>query len=345
MNQELISLVKYYNRNENQLFADAMLQWAMLSGFRDVEEKNDVISFNDRSFSTKSAENSLLIPPDWDTYFAKRQNQFLTKIMEMRKEKAKKNTSNYNRAIAGTFNRKKAIENDYIHFFAPGDDIFDCIVDNAIRSCRGQSAAFAMKADFNWVGFVYTWSLYPNERLLIENDIPLSYLSSFRNYLAVEQVQIPVRIKAEEEISDDRVIRAFNDILQRDIESSKDDIEHLGKRGKQEGFLNIYTQYKASNIDYFKSLYSPDRWEDMVSKSRRISKDKALKILRSRSHVSDARIEVERILTSIIATAKYYGQESDNYDRLKHIYEIVIESLSKPAVRLESACFVWMVKK
>lgn len=345
MNQELISLVKYYNRNENQLFADAMLQWAMLSGFRDVEEKNDVISFNESSFSTRSAENSLLIPPDWDTYFAKRQNQFLSKIMEMRKEKTKKNTSGNNRAIAGTFNRKKAIENDYIHFFAPGDDIFDCIVDNAIRSCRGQSAAFAMKADINWIGFVYTWSLYPNEKLLIENDIPLSYLSSFRNYLAVEQVQIPVRIRAEEEISDDRVIRAFNEMLQKDIESSKDDIEHLGRRSKQEGFLKIFSQHKASNIDYFKTLYSPDRWEDMVSKARKISKDKALKNLRSRSHISDARIEIERLLTSVVATAKYYGQESDDYERLKHIYDIVLESLSKPAVRLESACFVWMVKK
>ena len=42
MNQELISLVRYYNRNENKLFADAMLQWAMLSGFRDVTEKDEI---------------------------------------------------------------------------------------------------------------------------------------------------------------------------------------------------------------------------------------------------------------------------------------------------------------
>lgn len=345
MNQELISLVEYYNRNENQLFADAMLQWAMLSGFRDVEEKNDVVSFNESSFSTRSAENSLLIPPDWDTYFAKRQNQFLSKIMEMRQEKNQKNTSRYNRAIDGTFSRKKAIENDYIHFFAPGDDFFDCIVDNAIRSCRGQSAAFAMKADINWSGFVYTWSLYPNERLLIENDIPLSYLSSFRNYLALEQVQIPVRIRAEEEISDAHVIRAFNDMLRRNIESCKDDIDHLGRRSRQEGFLKIFSRHKVSNIDYFKTLYSPDRWEDMVSEARKVSKEKAIKNLRSRSHVSDAKAEMDRILTSVVATAKYYGQETDDYDRLKHIYDIVLESLSKPTVRLESACFVWMVKK
>ena len=222
MNQELISLVKYYNRNENKMFADAMLQWAMLSGFRDVEEKDEVISFNDNSFSTRSAENSLLIPPDWDSYFAQRQNQFISKIHELRQDKADKNTSHYSRSIDGTFSRKKAIENDYIHFFAPGDDIFDCIVDNAMRSCRGQAAAFAMKANINWTGFVYTWSLYPNEKLLIEKGILLSYLSAFRNYLAVEQVQIPVRIRAEGEISDDKVIREFNNMIQRDFESSKE---------------------------------------------------------------------------------------------------------------------------
>ena len=345
MNQELISLVKYYNRNENKMFADAMLQWAMLSGFRDVQKKDEVISFNDNSFSTKSAENSLLIPPNWDSYFARRQNQFISKIHELRQDKTDINISHYNRSIDGTFSRKKAIENDYIHFFAPGDDIFDCIVDNAMRSCRGQTAAFAMKASINWTGFVYTWSLYPNEKLLIEKGIPLSYLSAFRNYLAVEQVQVPVRIHAEGEIPDDKVIREFNSMIQRDIESSKDEIDHLGRRSRSEGFLHIFSKYKAANIDYFRSAYPQERWVDFVKKSRKVSKDKALKVLRERSHITEAKAEMDRILISMIATSEFYNQELENYDKLKEIYEIVLESLTKPTIRLESACFVWMVKK
>ena len=345
MNQELISLVKYYNRNENKMFADAMLQWAMLSGFRDVQKKDEVISFNDNSFSTKSAENSLLIPPNWDSYFARRQNQFISKIHELRQDKTDINISHYNRSIDGTFSRKKAIENDYIHFFAPGDDIFDCIVDNAMRSCRGQTAAFAMKASINWTGFVYTWSLYPNEKLLIEKGIPLSYLSAFRNYLAVEQVQVPVRIHAEGEIPDDKVIREFNSMIQRDIESSKDEIDHLGRRSRSEGFLHIFSKYKAANIDYFRSAYPQERWVDFVKKSRKVSKDKALKVLRERSHITEAKAEMDRILISMIATSEFYNQELENYDKLKEIYDIVLESLTKPTIRLESACFVWMVKK
>ena len=343
MNQELISLVRYYNRNENKLFADAMLQWAMLSGFRDVIEKDEIISFNENSFSPRSAENSLLVPPDWNEYFQKKQNQFISRVKEMRQDKGKR-SSVYNRAIEGTFSRKKAIANDYIHFFAPGDEIFDCIVDNAVRSCRGQSAAFAMKSNINWIGFVFTWSLYPNEKMLIDADVPLSFLSSFRNYLAVEQVQIPVRIWAEEEIADDIVISEFNRILQKDIEKSKDEIEHLGKRGRSDGFLGIFNQYKCSNVDYFKDKNPQDIWEDHVKKARNISKNKAIKLLSSRSHVADAKAEMERILTSVIAKAKYFEQEPEGYDELKKAYDVVLESLNKPTVRLESACYVRMVK-
>lgn len=343
MNQELISLVRYYNRNENKLFADAMLQWAMLSGFRDVVEKDGIISFNENSFSPRSAENSLLVPPDWKEYFQKKQNQFISRIKEMRQDKGKR-SSGYNRAIEGTFSRKKAIANDYIHFFAPGDEIFDCIVDNAIRSCRGQSAAFAMKSSINWTGFVFTWSLYPNERLLIDADVPLSYLSSFRNYLAVEQVQIPVRLRAEEETADEVVISEFNRILQIDIEKSKDEIEHLGKRGRSDGFLGIFNQFRCSNVDYFKENYPQDIWDDNVKKARSISKNKAIKLLSSRSHIADAKAEMDRILTAVIAKAKYFEQEPEGYDDLKRAYDIVLESLNKPTVRLESACYIRMVK-
>lgn len=344
INQELISLVRYYNRNENKLFADAMLQWAKLSGFKDVTEKDEIISFSENSFSPRSAENSLLIPPDWNEYFQKKQNQFISRVKEMRQEKGKK-VAVYNRAIEGTFNRKKAIANEYIHFFAPGDEIFDCIVDNAVRSCRGQSAAYAMKSNINWIGFVFTWSLYPNEKLLIDANVSLSFLSSFRNYLAVERVQIPVSTWAEEETPDSVVISEYNRILQKGIEKSKDEIEHLGKRGRSDGFLGIYNKYKCSNVDYFKVKNPQDIWEDTVKRARNISKNKAIKLLISRSHVADAKAEMERILTSIIAKAKFFGQEPESYDDLKNAYDIVLESLNKPIVRLESACYVQMVKK
>lgn len=107
----------------------------------------------------------------------------------------------------------------------------------------------------------------------------------------------------------------------------------------------ISSQYRAANIDYFRSTYPQERWVDFVKKSRKMSKDKALKALRERSHTEEAKAEMDRILTSMTATSEYYNQESEDYNKMRGIYNVVLESLMKPTVRLESACFVWMVKK
>ena len=69
-----------------------------------------------------------------------------------------------------------------------------------------------------------------------------------------------------------------------------------------------------------------------------------MKALRERSHTAEAKAEMDRILTSMVTTSEYYNQELEDYDRMKEIYDVVLESLTKPTVRLESACFVWMVK-
>ena len=84
---------------------------------------------------------------------------------------------------------------------------------------------------------------------------------------------------------------------------------------------------------------------DFVKKSRKASKDKALKTLKEISHTEEAKAEMDRILTSMITTSEYYNQKSEDYDKIRGIYGVVLESLMKPTVRLESACFVWMVKK
>lgn len=78
--------------------------------------------------------HSQLIPPRWDEYLNTAQNQFLMNVQNAYDKSMARKTQD--RAIRGTFSRKLAIENDYLHFFAPGDEVFDCIVDNAINSCN-----------------------------------------------------------------------------------------------------------------------------------------------------------------------------------------------------------------
>ena len=54
----------------------------------------------------------------------------------MYEERTGKKIVTESREIVGTFNRELSIENDFLHFFAPGDEVFDCIVDNAMNSYR-----------------------------------------------------------------------------------------------------------------------------------------------------------------------------------------------------------------
>lgn len=343
MNQELIRLIKYYNKNENQLFTEAMLNWAKIAGFRDVEEKDSTLIFSEKSFSTASAANSLLIPPDWDAYFNQKQLVFENRVKDLYDISYKKRYSN-NRTIEGTFDRKTANSNDYLHFFAPGDDIFDCVVDNAIKSCKGQAASFAFKACIDWKGLIYVWSLAPDEKVLIDKKIPLSYLSTFRNYIALEQVIIPVAFGNYSSIEERIVISEYERIIREGYEKSKLDVEHLGRRGMGVGFLRIPSRYKVSNVEWFKRKYPPEHWECIVERSREISKRKARKKLMKLSHIKEAEDEIHRMLASILSTAKYYNTSTYEYEKQKEIYNIVLQSIKNPVLSLSSASYVWMVK-
>lgn len=188
LNQELKRLLHYYTSNENELFANTMMGWANLAGLKGQFNKNGVVRFNENSFSIKSAENSMLIPPNWMEYVNRTSNAFSRRVRELYEERTGNKISTGSREIVGTFNRELSIENDYLHFFAPGDEVFDCIVDNAMNSYKGTCTAFALEADFDWRGIVYTWNLYPNEQLLLENGIPLTAIRQYKGYVSADQV-------------------------------------------------------------------------------------------------------------------------------------------------------------
>lgn len=55
---------------------------------------------------------------------------------------------------------------------------------------------------------------------------------------------------------------------------------------------------------------------------------------------------IDQILSMKESRKKYYGTEgNESIEELRKQYEVILESLSKPIIRLESACFMWLVKK
>lgn len=168
-----------------------------LAGFGKLNHQKDssFVSFDENNFSLKSAQNSFLIPPNWNNYLSKKQNEVAIRVQRGLEERKERNTTHSDRMIKGSFDRDTAIKNDYIHFYAPGDEVFDCIVDNAMHSYRGMCTAFAALSSMDWKGFIYTFSIEPNERALLEEGVSLFALGQFRQYLSSSIQVVTIKLQ------------------------------------------------------------------------------------------------------------------------------------------------------
>ena len=213
-------------------------------------------------------------------------------------------------------------------------------------SYKGMCTALAAESSVNWKGFIYTYSIEPNERLLLDAGMSLYSLGMFRQYLASAIQVIPVGFSSFSEVPDKTVISEHRRLSQMGYFNRSDSIDHLGRRGKENGFLGISSRYRASNLDWFRSQYSEGKWESLVEQSSQIARKKARTGFQKDSNLLGAKEMIDQILSMKESRKKYYGTEgNESIEELRKQYEVILESLSKPIIRLESACFMWLVKK
>ena len=125
-----------------------------------------------------------------------------------------------------------------------------------------------------------------------------------------------------------------------------DTIDHLGRRGKENGFLGILNRYSTSNLDWFKSQYSEEKWEKLIEQSSQMARKKARERFHRESNLPGAKEMISQILSMKESHANYYGtEENGSVDELRSQFDIIYESLTKPVIRMESASFVWLLKK
>ena len=339
MYQKLRRLIDYYNQNENELFANTMQNWASLAGFHGTENKAGILTYTVSSFVAKSAINSQLIPPKWDEYLKQEQNAFINHVQdEYSKSKALKRQE---RSLRGTFARKLAIENDYLHFFAPGDEIFDCIVGNAIRSCKGRASAFAVPAEINWCGIIFTWSFAPKMDYLLEQKISVRAFGMYQNYFMSDSIMVPISIRNDDSVTDETIRREYLRVIHAGFKQRN--IIHLGKRVSAPGFLKAVLKDQP-NIRWFRKEYTEENWNDLVTEARKEASDQAISIFKKRSNLRGIREEMERERAARAANAAYFGWKEDDIAKLKETQETILEAMKHPTLVLEAAAFVWMVK-
>lgn len=338
MYAELRRLIEYYSQNENALFASTMSNWASLAGFHGAAKKSGEIMYSAISFSPKSAINSQLIPPKWNDYLNTEQNKVLTRVQAAYEKSIAKRSQE--RAIRGTFSRKLAIENDYLHFFAPGDEVFECIVDNAINSCKGCASAFATLSNVNWTGFIFTWSVAPDSAFMLDNGVSLYAMSPYRNYMLSDQVIVPITVSNPDEINDETVIREYASIIAKGF-APKSTIVHLGKRSREAKFLK--DEFEGRNIDWFVQKFGGENWNELLITSRKEAHEKAIEIFKRRSNIRGAREEMERTLSARMANMEFYGMNDDGIDELRETQKTVLEAMKRPKIHLESVAFIMMI--
>ncbi|RGY22658.1 hypothetical protein DXA47_15295, partial [Tyzzerella nexilis] len=84
----------------------------------------------------------------------------------------------------------------------------------------------------------------------------------------------------------------------------------------------------------------------LVEQNSQIARKKARTGFQKDSNLLGAKEMIDQILSMKESRKKYYGTEgNESIEELRKQYEVILESLSKPIIRLESACFMWLVKK
>ncbi len=317
-----------YVANEKQLFTDSMMRWSALSGFRGRNQGKSMIRFDASSFSLKSASNSLFVPPDIRLMISDRINQLQNRVRAMNGDRTLRADVNY---VQGTFDRQKGLDNDYIHFFAPGDAIFDSIVNNAINSYKGTCSAFACKTDINWEGFIFTWAIFPDESNLLEKGISTHVIDKYRGFMPIEQFQCAISIGDNDDVAEEVVLKVFNYLLTSDKINRKQ-FQHLGERSGLH-----------PNIERFIDWYPTEIWKQNVkdgySKAFNLAKKKISQKLVKQLFL--LKTELSKNSGAMKATSNFYMNHNDN--DVEQINDLILKCFSKPKIVLDSVCYVRMI--
>ena len=330
LNQMLEKSVGLYIKNESEMFSKSMMAWSSLAGFRADNDGENVLRFNANSFSLQSAVNSMFIPPNMKNIIENKLNQLFNRIRIMNKDKVHQFGVNY---IRGTFDRYFATNNDYIHFFAPGDDIFDSIVDNAIGSYKGTCTAFSAPADFDWTGFIFTWQLELDWYTLIEQDLSLHSIDAYRGYMPGEQFVVTIPLRGTKH-SYDEVIRQYRNIQSK---TRKDTVKyvHFGKRDGAKKY-----------IDVFKQTYPLEQWNALVNESYMTAKEKVMDEIKQKckSQLDLLKKELGDQISAARVTSEFYSTEN-TAEMKREIAEKIYNLFKNPNIILDSVCYISMVSE
>jgi hypothetical protein len=304
--EEMLSI---YLDGEDDEFAKSMLSWSQQVGLcPDSYKLAEIIQFSNSSFNSRSALQSLFAPPDWNNYNG-------ASIVRR-----------YN-AIRGTFSRKTAIEREDLLFFAPTDPVYEAIASNAMGCSRGRCCAVTVRDSFKYTGFVFTFTVQPNIKMLIDQGCSPKILSQFRIFLPLEPITICVPVtKSSLDIPEKMILELLNQPWK--IRNG----EHMGQRGGT-----------VSNLEKFMYQFPEDTWHNLVNRAMRQAKEKAKEALKDCSDLTGAKREIGRLIAGRRAECMYFGKYEQETEKEVAMYQNAWEAIRSSALVLDSLCFLKVI--
>ncbi|MFB3164498.1 SNF2-related protein [Neobacillus sp. 179-J 1A1 HS] len=303
--QQLLYLIEQFDEDDGGVLASTMMTWSALCGLHgESVENGTAVMYSPKSFNFKSMNNAQYFVPD---------------LNEARKRALR------SQQLRGTFIRKKAIEREDLMFFAPGDLLFDSIVNNAYELYAGRSTALEIRTNsIDWEGFLFTWSISLNPKPLIKIGESMDHLYHAQGYLPLQHFKTVEKVGGDE-IDERTILSLMSGHLPDKV------LRHMGKRG-------------GGNFKQFLEEFPRDIWENMIETSYERSKQKVRDHFISEVHVEQAKEDFGQRINSLKASNLYYGYHDDsNVKYLEKIYNAVQKGIENPIFRLESVAFIRMV--
>lgn len=295
-----------------------MNKWANLIGFTPTKIEDDIYGFLPQNFKQNAFKNTFFTIPDM--------------------EKTRKRTKNKN-SIKGTFSRYKAIEREDLVFFAPSDQFFDSIINNAMEVDRGRCCAFMNSSSVEWKGIILKWNVDINLQNIIEkNKEALKYIK--RDYMPMEHIYTIHPFEGYENIKNERIMDLYYESL--NLESNK--LIHIGKRSGKN--VRLVNDNSKSNIEWFKHNYTKSVWIQMVKDIYTKGYSDAMEQIRSMNIKDIAKKDFEKNINGLKSVNRYYRyntkQNKESLNNKIQYYNLILSSLRYPKVTLDSAVVMFL---
>ena len=307
MNQGVENLLSIYSAEDDNLFAKAMLGWGNQAGLTPTYKEDELIEFNEEDFSVNAAKQCLFIPPFW---------QFYDNAAIVRRRGH----------ILGTFDRKVAALREDILFYAPGDPVYDSIINNAIGCSRGRCAAIGTMADYKYDGLVFFYNVELNLDPLLDAGIGLETLAQFKMYLPLNQIVVSLGLtESSRQIPENKVIQT---ILNMRLVNA----DHLGRRSAG--------RLVTSPLERFIMQFPAEKWAPIVDSCYKASLKYAAAKLKEEADLPAALNEMHRIVNGYRAECLYYDRDLKLADEKNRVFEATFNTLKTAKPVLDAVCYL-----